>query len=107
FTGALDRKPGKFELADGGTLLLDEIGELDPLLQAKLLRVLQEGEIDRLGGKRPIRVNVRIIATTNRNLQRLVREDKFREDLFYRLYGMRFELPSLADRPLDVELLAK
>ncbi len=106
FTGAVDRKIGKFEVADGGTLLLDEIGELDPLLQAKLLRVLQEGELDRLGGKKPVKVNVRIIATTNRNLARLVQEDRFREDLFYRLYGVRFELPALRERPHDIEVIA-
>ncbi|MBN8554426.1 MAG: sigma-54-dependent Fis family transcriptional regulator [Deltaproteobacteria bacterium] len=106
FTGALDRKAGRFEQADGGTLLLDEIGELEPLLQAKLLRVLQEGEIDRLGGKKPIKVNVRVIATTNKNLERLVAEGKFREDLFFRLYGVRFTLSALKDRKEDIRLLA-
>ncbi len=106
FTGAMEKKLGKFELADGGTLLLDEIGELDPLLQAKLLRVLQEGEIDRLGGRKPQKVDVRIIATTNRSLERLVKEDQFREDLYYRLYGVRFELTNLSDRPLDIPYLA-
>jgi DNA-binding NtrC family response regulator len=106
FTGAFDRKAGKFEQAHGGTLLLDEIGELDPLLQAKLLRVLQEGEIDRLGGKKPLKIDVRVIATTNKNLERLVAEGKFREDLFFRLYGVRFVLPSLKDRPSDISLLA-
>lgn len=107
FTGALEKKPGKFEQAHGGTLLLDEIGELDPLLQAKLLRVLQEGEVDRLGGKKSIKVDVRIIATTNRNLEQLVHEDKFREDLFFRLYGVRFTLPALRERPEDIRLLAE
>lgn len=106
FTGAIERKPGKFEQADGGTILLDEIGELDPLLQAKLLRVLQEGELDRLGGRKPTKIDVRVIATTNKNLERLVAEGKFREDLFFRLYGVRFELPALKDRPDDIPLLA-
>src|SRR5690606_25059149 len=87
FTGAVEKRSGKFEQADTGTLLLDEIGELDPLLQAKLLRVLQEGEIDRLGGRRPQKIDVRIIATTNRNLEELVRKGLFREDLYFRLYG--------------------
>ncbi|MDB5038238.1 MAG: Fis family transcriptional regulator [Bacteriovoracaceae bacterium] len=107
FTGALEKKHGKFEQANGGTLLLDEIGELDPLLQAKLLRVLQEGEVDRLGGKKSIKIDVRVIATTNRNLEKLVHEDKFREDLFFRLYGVRFILPNLRDRALDIPVLAK
>lgn len=107
FTGAMERKPGKFEQATGGTLLLDEIGDLDLILQAKLLRVLQEGEVDRLGGRKSVKVDVRIIATTNRNLERLVHEGKFREDLFFRLYGVRFVLPSLKDRPLDIAILAQ
>ncbi len=107
FTGANERKPGKFEQAHGGTLLLDEIGELDPLLQAKLLRVLQEGEVDRLGGKKSVKVDVRIIATTNRNLERLVSQDQFREDLFFRLYGVRFVLSALKDRKEDIALLAQ
>jgi two-component system response regulator FlrC len=107
FTGAQEKKIGKFELADGGTLLLDEIGELDPLLQAKLLRVLQEGEVDRLGGRKPIKVDVRILATTNRNLAELVRKGLFREDLYFRLYGVRFEVPALAQRRGDIMLLAE
>ncbi len=107
FTGAIDRKIGKFELANGGTLLLDEIGELDPLLQAKLLRVLQEGEVDRLGGRKPFKTDVRIIATTNKNLELLVKMGKFREDLFFRLYGVRFTLPSLKDRTRDITILAE
>jgi two-component system response regulator FlrC len=106
FTGAMEKKAGRFEQADGGTLLLDEIGELDPLLQAKLLRVLQEGEIDRLGGRKPQKVDVRIIATTNRNLQKLVAEGKFREDLYFRLYGVRFQMPSLNERSHDIPLIA-
>lgn len=107
FTGAMEKKSGKFEQADGGTLLLDEIGELDPILQAKLLRVLQEGELDRLGGKKPLKIDVRVIATTNRNLEQLVREGKFREDLFFRLYGVRLVLPSLRERRPDIALLAQ
>jgi len=107
FTGAMDRKPGRFEQAHGGTLLLDEIGELDPLLQAKLLRVLQEGEIDRLGGRKPLKVDVRIIATTNKNLEQLVYDGKFREDLYFRLYGVRFNLPALKNRRGDIGLIAE
>lgn len=107
FTGALEKRSGKFEQANGGTLLLDEIGELDPILQAKLLRVLQEGEVDRIGGKKPMKVNVRIIATTNKSLESLVRQSKFREDLYFRLYGVRFGLPSLNDRKADIPLLAE
>ncbi len=107
FTGAMERKLGRFEQANTGTLLLDEIGELDPILQAKLLRVLQEGEVDRLGGRKSTKVDVRIIATTNRNLEQLVREGKFREDLYFRLYGVKFCLPSLKSRPADISLLAQ
>lgn len=107
FTGAADRKLGKFEQASEGTILLDEIGELEPLLQAKLLRVLQEGEIDRLGGRKPVKIDVRIIATTNKNLESLVREGKFREDLYFRLYGVKFDLPALRDRRDDISVLAK
>ena len=105
FTGAMEKKLGKFEQANGGTLLLDEIGELDLLLQAKLLRVLQEGELDRLGGRKPLKINVRIIATTNKNLEQLVAEGRFREDLFFRLYGVRFTLPGLRERPKDIQVL--
>ncbi|MBI3533893.1 MAG: sigma-54 factor interaction domain-containing protein, partial [Deltaproteobacteria bacterium] len=85
FTGAVNTKAGKFEFANGGTLLLDEISEMDIRLQAKLLRVIQEGEVDRIGGRNSIAVDVRIIATTNRNLSECVKEGKLREDLFYRL----------------------
>ncbi len=85
FTGALARKPGRFELVDGGTLFLDEVGELAPDLQAKLLRVLQEGEFERVGGTRTLKVDVRILAATNRDLGQCVREGRFRPDLFYRL----------------------
>lgn len=107
FTGAQQAKPGKFELANDSTFLLDEISEMPLLLQAKLLRVIQEGEIERLGGKAPVRVNVRLIATTNRDLQQLVREGKFREDLFYRLNVIPLMVPALRARPDDIELLAR
>ncbi len=107
FTGASAQKPGKFELAEGGTILLDEIGEMVPLLQAKLLRVLQEQEVDRLGGRKPIPLNVRVIATTNRDLRTLVRDGAFREDLYYRLNVIRLSLPPLRKRKEDAILLAK
>jgi two-component system response regulator FlrC len=107
FTGATQAKPGKFELANDSTFLLDEISEMPLLLQAKLLRVIQEGEIERLGAKSPLKVNVRIIATTNRELQTMVREGKFREDLFYRLNVIPLRVPALRARPGDVELLAR
>ncbi len=106
FTGAINRKLGKFELADGGTLLLDEISEMDLALQAKLLRVLQEGEVDRVGGMTPIKVDVRIIATTNRDLEAWVREGKFRQDLFFRLNVIPLRLPALRERGEDIERLA-
>jgi two-component system response regulator FlrC len=106
FTGAVARRLGKFEEANGGTLLLDEISEMDPRLQAKLLRALQEREIDRVGGNAPVKVDVRIIATTNRNLEEEVRKGTFREDLFFRLNVVTLRLPSLRERPLDVEALA-
>lgn len=107
FTGAIARRIGKFEEADGGTLLLDEISEMDVRLQAKLLRVLQEREIDRLGGRSPVKVDVRILATSNRDLQRLVREGNFREDLFFRLSVVPIEIPDLAERPEDISVLAR
>lgn len=106
FTGAVNAKSGKFELANGGTLLLDEISEMDIRLQAKLLRVLQEGEVDRIGGRKPIPVDVRIIATTNRNLGDCVKEGSFREDLFYRLNVVNLTLPPLRERLGDVRLLS-
>ncbi|MDD5475940.1 MAG: sigma-54 dependent transcriptional regulator, partial [Syntrophales bacterium] len=106
FTGAINRKPGKFELADGGTLLLDEISEMDLQLQAKMLRVIQESEVDRLGGKEPVAVDVRIIATTNREIRRSVGEKKFREDLFYRLNVIPVTIPPLRERKADIALLA-
>ncbi len=107
FTGAIARKPGKFELASGGTILLDEISEMDLALQAKLLRVLQEGEIDRVGGTETIKVDVRILATTNRNLADWVSEGKFRQDLFFRLNVIPLRLPSLRERGDDIFELAR
>jgi two-component system response regulator FlrC len=106
FTGAVSSKPGKFELSHRGTLLLDEIGEMAPLLQAKLLRVLQEREVDRVGGRAPVRIDVRVIATTNRDLAALVRAGGFREDLYYRLNVLRLTIPALRQRPGDIRLLA-
>jgi len=102
FTGAANKKPGKFELADGGTLLLDEIGEVPLNLQAKLLRVLQEKEIERLGSTAKQKINVRIIATTNRNLKVEVEKGNFREDLYYRLNVINIELPPLRKRKEDI-----
>ena len=107
FTGAVGRRIGKFEEADGGTLLLDEISEMDARLQAKLLRAIQEREIDRVGGQRPVRVNIRILATSNRDLAQAVREGKFREDLLYRLNVVNLRLPPLRERPADVVALAE
>ena len=106
FTGAIARKPGKFELADGGTLLLDEISEMDMALQAKLLRVLQEGEIDRVGGTETLKVDVRVLATTNRDLEDWVKQGKFRQDLYFRLNVIPLRLPSLRERSDDVLELA-
>lgn len=107
FTGAVNSKAGKFEFANGGTLLLDEISEMDLRLQAKLLRVIQEGEVDRLGGRKPVNVDVRIIATTNRNLADCVREGTFREDLFYRLNVVNLTLPPLRERTGDVTIIGR
>lgn len=106
FTGAVSRRIGKFEEANGGTLLLDEISEMDLRLQAKLLRAVQEREIDRIGGKNPIKVDVRIIATSNRNMQEEVAAGNFREDLYFRLNVVTIEVPRLANRPGDIEPLA-
>lgn len=106
FTGAIAQKRGKLEIADGGTLFLDEVGELTPLIQAKLLRVLQEHEFDRVGGTRPIKVNVRIITATNKNLEEAVSQGAFREDLYYRLNVLSMTMPPLRDRPDDIQLLA-
>ncbi len=106
FTGAVARRLGKFEEADGGTLLLDEISEMDPRLQAKLLRALQEREIDRIGGKRPVKVDVRVIATSNRDMEETVAQGNFRQDLYFRLNVVTIKLPNLEDRPGDIEPLA-
>ena len=106
FTGAVARRIGKFEEANGGTILLDEISEMDPRLQAKLLRAIQEREIDRLGGNKTVPVNVRIVATSNRNMEEEVATGKFREDLFFRLNVMSIKLPMLKERPADIPILA-
>jgi DNA-binding NtrC family response regulator len=106
FTGAIARRIGKFEEADGGTLLLDEISEMDVRLQAKLLRALQERMIDRVGGAKPVKVNIRVIATSNRDLQQAVREGSFREDLLYRLNVVNLKIPPLRERPADILALA-
>jgi two-component system response regulator FlrC len=107
FTGALSRRPGKFEQAHGGTLLLDEISEMNLPLQSKLLRVIQEREVDRLGGKAPIPVDIRILATTNRSLRQEVEAGRFREDLYYRLHVFPITIPSLRERPSDILSLAE
>ncbi len=106
FTGAIARRIGKFEEANGGTLLLDEISEMDIGLQAKLLRAIQERLIDRVGGTKPIPVNIRIIATSNRNLEEAVKEGTFREDLFFRLNVVNLKIPPLRERPADISVLA-
>ena len=107
FTGAVARRIGKFEEANGGTLLLDEISEMDIRLQAKLLRALQERVIDRVGGGRPVPVDIRVLATSNRNLGDAVREGKFREDLLYRLNVVNLKIPPLRERPADVLEIAQ
>jgi Nif-specific regulatory protein len=107
FTGALSQRKGRFEQADGGTLFLDEIGEITPAFQAKLLRVLQEGEFERVGGGRTLKVDVRVIAATNRNLEQEVKEGTFREDLYYRLNVMPIVMPALRERIEDVPDLAR
>lgn len=107
FTGAVARRIGKFEEADGGTLLLDEISEMDVRLQAKLLRALQERTIDRVGGGKPVKVDIRVIATSNRNLADEVKKGKFREDLLFRLNVVNLNVPPLRARPLDVAALAE
>ncbi len=105
FTGAVGRRIGKFEEADGGTLLLDEISEMDFRLQAKLLRAIQERVIDRVGGQRPVPVNIRILATSNRNLTEEVKKGTFREDLLYRLNVLNLRIPALRERPADIPVL--
>ena len=107
FTGALQSRIGKFEEADGGTLFLDEIAEMELSLQAKLLRVLQEKEVVRVGSNKPLKINTRIIAATHRNLLDEVKKNRFREDLYYRLYGLQINLPPLREREKDIILLAK
>jgi transcriptional regulator with PAS, ATPase and Fis domain len=105
FTGATSFKPGKFDMADGGTIFLDEIGDMPLTLQAKILRVLQEKEFYRVGGSRTIRADVRFIASTNKNLEKMVQEGAFREDLFYRLNVFTLRLPPLRERKEDIPTL--
>jgi two-component system response regulator HydG len=107
FTGAAGRKSGRFELADTGTLFMDEVGEIPPSMQVKLLRVLQEGEFERLGGTRTLKVDVRLVAATNRSLSELVKRGQFREDLYYRLNVITVVIPPLRDRPEDIPLLVE
>jgi len=107
FTGASSRRIGRFEEADGGTLFLDEIGEMEMNLQTKLLRVLQEKEIVRIGSNKPVKTDCRIIAASNKNLKEEVKKGKFREDLYYRLLGLPIELPPLRDRASDILILAR
>jgi DNA-binding NtrC family response regulator len=107
FTGAITRRIGKFEEAEGGTIFLDEIGEMDPNLQAKLLRVLQEREISRIGGNQLVKLDVRVIAATHKDLTEEVKTSRFREDLYYRLLGLPIQLPPLRERGTDVILIAK
>ncbi|RFD19840.1 nif-specific transcriptional activator NifA [Komagataeibacter melaceti] len=107
FTGALNQRKGRFELADGGTLFMDEIGEISPSFQAKLLRVLQDGEFERVGGTRTLKVNVRIVTATNRNLEEAVSKGRFRADLYYRLSVIPIFLPALRERMSDIPLLAE
>jgi two-component system response regulator FlrC len=107
FTGATERKRGRLELADGGTFFLDEVGELKPELQAKLLRVLQERRFERVGGSRTLEVDVRWIAATNRDLRAMIDEGRFREDLYHRLAVFPIKLPPLRERPQDLLPLAK
>ncbi|MEJ5359605.1 MAG: sigma-54 dependent transcriptional regulator [Desulfobacterales bacterium] len=107
FTGAVADKPGKFELADGGTVFLDEIGDMSPELQVKVLRVLEEGEFERVGGRETIRIDVRIIAATHRDLEEEVQKGAFREDLFYRLHVIPILLPPLRERKSDIPFLVQ
>src|SRR5690606_17816552 len=107
FTGAVERRKGKFEMADGGTLFLDEIGDISASAQAKLLRVLQEGELQRVGGNATVKVNVRLIAATNKDLADEVLAGRFRQDMYYRLRVIDIHLPPLRQRPEDVKVLAE
>lgn len=107
FTGAMRSKIGKFELANGGTIFLDEIAEMSPGLQAKLLHVLQDGEFSKLGGKRDMKVDVRVVAATNQNIERAIKEGRFREDLYYRLNVVKIQVPPLRERKEDVPLLCE
>ena len=106
FTGAIAQKKGKLEMADGGTVFLDELGEMAPPLQTKLLRVLQEREFERVGGNRPIKVNIRLIAATNRDLEKSIQAGTFRQDLYYRLNVLTVTMPPLRERREDIPLLA-
>jgi transcriptional regulator with GAF, ATPase, and Fis domain len=107
FTGAKQARPGRFELADGGTLFLDEIGDVSPGVQVRLLRVLQEREFERVGGNRTVKVNIRVIAATHRDLEGMVRAGQFRQDLFFRLNVVPLEIPPLRARPGDLADLAR
>ena len=107
FTGAAGRHLGKFEQAEHGTIFLDEIGDMPLAMQAKLLRVLEEGEVERIGGEKPVPVDVRVIVATHRNLETLVREGKFRQDLFHRVYVFPLWLPALRERREDVPALVE
>ncbi|HUZ72632.1 MAG TPA: sigma-54 dependent transcriptional regulator [Stellaceae bacterium] len=107
FTGAIARRIGKFEEANGSTLLLDEISEMHPRLQAKLLRAIQEREIDRVGGLQPIKIDIRLIATSNRDLEEATHKGEFREDLYFRLNVVNLRIPALRERPRDIEMLAE
>src|SRR5205085_1379354 len=106
FTSAVSQRRGRFELADGGTIFLDEVGDVPATMQAKLLRVLQERRFERVGGTESIEVDVRVITATNRSLRKLVKQGTFRKDLYYRLNVVKFDLPPLRDRMEDVPLLA-
>jgi two-component system response regulator AtoC len=107
FTGAASRKPGRIELAEGGTVFLDEIGDISPVVQVKLLRLLQDREFERLGGTQTLKSTARIVAATHQPLEELIKERKFREDLFYRLNVLPIWIPALRDRPMDIEPLAR
>ena len=106
FTGAIEQKKGKFEIADNGTIFLDEIGDMPLATQAKLLRVLQEKEFERVGGVKPIQVDIRFIAATNKNLPEMIKNGKFREDLYFRLNVFSISLPALRERKEDIPLIA-